>query len=501
MTGGVRLLFSTLFLYFCLNLNGAHSYQLIENIFRDPVFDLEAFINNQNSKKHPQTLESTLEELKRVEPNFFDQYVLMYNSRSLQTSSFMFPRVLLNSPNSTTIISYNGDPADHGYDRLEVMRFNPQTAKFTFNEINFLNGKLNLSENNPQKCMNCHQNSSRKVNDPRPNWEPYSIWPGAYSSSAVGGYELSDPNSPKYDPLLNQNAQSENKMYQRFLDEVALKHPRYRLLKPMEHDELEGYFPAISTPKDAPNKFTTIMTDQLLNLNALRIARLIKNSKISVNYKKVIYASVRCGRLYLPDEIFEWHYSHRHSNLNKKEIGHHNLDKAIDLIFEPYNISTQDWSMDFGTGAKFAFNHRFGGPGNFLRVLNTALEAQMPELKDQECRDIKEELISHSFSETQALRTQIDLKDIESKNSEPLVSRCISCHTTSTFRFAPFIPFDDELRLSLALRNEGYPRGTLKQEIFYRIGFHAHFFERMPADGYMPTTKEVETLKTYLNGL
>ena len=86
------------------------------------------------------------------------------------------------------------------------------------------------------------------------------------------------------------------------------------------------------------------------------------------------------------------------------------------------------------------------------------------------------------------------------KKSRPLISRCTSCHTTPAFN-APFIPFDNELKLSQALKNQGYPRGTLKEEIFYRVGVHAQFFERMPADGYLPKTDEVETLKAYLNGL
>jgi len=497
MTWGVHFLF-IIVSFFCLNK--AHSYQQLGNILNDPVFDLEAFINDVNSKGEKQSLESTLIELKNAEPNFFDQYVLMYKSRSLQTSSFMFPRVLLNSPNSTTIISFNGDPSDNGYDKLEVMRFDPQSTKFTFNEISFLDGELNLSENNPQKCMNCHQNSKRIINDPRPNWEPYSIWPGAYSSLAVGGHDLFNPNSPKHDPILTADAKSENEMYQLFLDEVALDHPRYRLLRPMEPNDRGRYFPALDTPKEAPNKFTTIITDQLLNLNTLRIARLIKDTEILTDYKKVIYALAKCQRLYLPDEIFNWHKGHIHPHLEESN-SLEEYAQAIELIFEPYNISTQDWSMDFGTGAKFAFRHRFGGPSSFNTPFKKALELVMPELKGQKCSDIKAELLSHDFRETQNLRNKIDLNDATGESdSQPLISRCISCHTSSSFG-APYIPFDDETRLSSVLQLEGYPRGTLKEEIFYRVGVHAQFFERMPADGYFPTTLEIETLKNYLNEL
>ena len=494
---------TSIILFFFLN-NAAYNtayalnYQTLNKTLNDPVFDLEGFINNLNDMEVPQTLESTLVELKKAEPSFFNKYVLMYKSRSLQTSSFMFPRVLLNAPNSTTVISYNGNPEDHGYEKFEVMRFNPQTAKFIFNEINFSNGKLNLSADNPQKCMNCHQNSSRTVNDPRPNWEPYSIWPGAYSSIAVSGRNFFKPSSPKYDPILTHDAQIENKMYEFFLKKVASRHPRYKLLRPMGFGYAGDYFPALGTPKGAPNRFTTTMTDQFLNLNVLRIARLIKNTEILVDYKQVVYALATCRKIYLPDKIFNWHKKHIHSEL-KEHIELEEFAQAIELIFEPYNISTQDWSMDFGTGAKFAFRHRFGGPKNFKASFKRALEIRMPELKGQKCIEMKEKIKAHSFIETQALRDQIDSGKKE-KKSRPLISRCTSCHTTSAFN-APFIPFDNELKLSQALKNQGYPRGTLKEEIFYRVGVHAQFFERMPADGSLPKTDEVEALKAYLNGL
>ncbi len=494
------ILFLSLLTTLLLSFNSAHSYQELDNILKNPVFDIESFIAGLNQKENLQNLESTLVELKKAEPHFFDNYVLMYKSRSLQTSSFMSPRVLLSSPNSTTVITYNGDPKDHGYEKLEVMRFNPQTAKFTFNEISFLNGKLNLSRNNPQKCMNCHQSSSRLTNDPRPNWEPYNIWPGAYSSLAVGGHELFNPKSPKHDPVMTHDAKIENEMYQLFLDDVAPSHPRYNLLKPMQLSRQGVYFPAIGTPKGAPNKFTTVFTDHLLNLNVLRIARLAKETKISKDYNKVFYALTKCGRLYLPNKIFNWHKRTIHQELEEK-ISTKQFAKAIELIFHPYGISTQDWSMDFGTGGRFAFNHRFGGPQFFKRTLKKALKFTMPEFKEKTCVELKEEILNQDFTKTQPLRAQRELDLLESKNPDSsLISRCVSCHTSYSFG-APHIPFDNESELSRALSKTGYPRGSLKSEIFYRIGTHAQFFERMPADGYLPTTDEINSLKDYLSNL
>jgi len=492
---GIRIVFVCL--SFLINIE-ANAYQNLNSVLNDPVFDLETFIGTLNNSQEGHTLESTLLELKKEKPSFFQNYVLMYKSRSLQTSSFLYPRVLLSSPNATTIISYNGHPSDNGYEKLEVMRFDTQNFRFMFNEISFADGQIFLSENNPKKCMNCHQSSRRKTDDPRPNWEPYSIWPGAYSSTSVGPKELSDPQSPKYDLVLAQDASLENEMYQLFLDTISPSHPRYSLLTVMMKSERGEYFPAIGTPKDAANGFTTTLTDLLLNLNALRIARLIKESPISMDYKKVVLALAKCEKIYLPPQIFVWHKEKSHPQ-TLEDVKLEKFAEAIEFIFEPYQISTQDWSMDFGTGGKFAFRHRFGGPNLFRRTLQSALETVMPELEGSTCQDLEREIKNDDFSLTQALREKIE-KTWEPENTRPLIQRCISCHLTSDFG-APYIPFDNKNQLSQYLKRQGYPRGRLKDEILYRIGPHALFFERMPADGYLPQASEIQELIDYINSL
>jgi len=480
------------------HISTATAYQQIDSILKDSVFDLEHFVYSLNSKDQHNSLESTLAALKAAEPHFFNHYVLMYKSRSLQTSSFMYPRVLLSSPNSTTVVSYNGNSLDHGYEKLEVMRFDPKKARFKFNEIEFKNGKLKISSDNPQKCMRCHQNSSRVQNDPRPNWEPYSIWPGAYSSLSVGGTELSNPRSRKYDLVLAHDSELENEMYQKFLDEIVPTHARYQLLKPMQKSSLGRYFPAIGVPDEAPNRFTTTITTHFLNANVLRIVRLMRDTPIFEEYKKTIYALARCDHLYMPEPIFNWHREAANSTLGEKP-SLEEFAKALELIFHPYGISTQDWSMDFGTGGRFAFRHRFGGPNSFRTSLAAALKKSLPELRSHTCNELKSEILQQDFSKTQTLRDQVAL-DLKTKIKTPLLSRCVSCHTNFSFG-APFIPFDDEVKLKSALSLNGYPRGSLKQEIFYRVGTHAQFFERMPADGYLPTANEIEVLKSYLNTL
>src|SRR5690606_1280911 len=40
------------------------------------------------------------------------------------------------------------------------------------------------------------------------------------------------------------------------------------------------------------------------------------------------------------------------------------MSSALTYIFEPLGVDTSDWSMDFGTGGRFAFRERFGSPSS-----------------------------------------------------------------------------------------------------------------------------------------
>lgn len=66
----------------------------------------------------------------------------------------------------------------------------------------------------------------------------------------------------------------------------------------------------------------------------------------------------------------------------------------------------------------------------------------------------------------------------------PLIQRCISCHVNEVYsEQAPFIPFDDLNRLKPLLNEQKYSRGTLYQEILYRISDHAPLKDQMPPSG------------------
>jgi len=134
--------------------------------------------------------------------NYRSEYTLMHTSRSLQPSTFDSPRVIMTGPRATLVIAFNGDPEAVRYNVLEIIQFreggapadppNPSTPPrgFEFREIVFSDldppAPPVPSPANQPLCRFCHGNP-----DPRPNWEVYGEWPGAYGSSVdqvpVGG--------------------------------------------------------------------------------------------------------------------------------------------------------------------------------------------------------------------------------------------------------------------------------------------------------------------------
>ena len=134
------------------------------------------------ASKNLRTVESVIAELPLKMKD--SDYVLMYRSRSLQEATFAAPRAILYSESGRFVVTFNGgDPNLSGHDTLETIQYRDDSRTFEFREISFADGKKPaVSVLNPQKCLACHQSRHRQDIDPRPNWEPYFIWPGAYGS-------------------------------------------------------------------------------------------------------------------------------------------------------------------------------------------------------------------------------------------------------------------------------------------------------------------------------
>lgn len=143
----------------------------------------------------PDTIQQTLHLVKERYPSFFDNYVVAYDSRSLHGSSFENPRAIAFSDDAKTILTFNGDQNQNGYERLEIMCFNDRKKTFEFRDIAFPREAINAEElqdipesmrNEPfvispinghpdRDCRMCHGDP------PRPNWDTYNLWPGICS--------------------------------------------------------------------------------------------------------------------------------------------------------------------------------------------------------------------------------------------------------------------------------------------------------------------------------
>lgn len=213
---------------------------------------------------------------------FRASYTLMHKSRSLQEASPLEPRVIMFNRDASFVLTFNGSPAQRGGAKLEMMQFDATERAFTFYEISFPEGdatkQLIFSEKNPRACVACHQS------DPRPNWEPYFAWPGAYGSE---------------DDSVLEGSQEWNGL-RAFLDVYAQK-PRYRHLVGLEN----RYVPGAKAPSRLlqgqelevffmqPNQ---VLMSKLFKLNVQRLGRILFE-QAAYSRSKFLIASVLTGCL------------------------------------------------------------------------------------------------------------------------------------------------------------------------------------------------------------
>lgn len=523
-------LMSLLFVMF----SWADTYQLAKYDAQADSLDFARLQNvmNEASVTSPETF---LIEWKKLKPEYFSNYVLGYRSRSLQKSSPTHPRALTFNKNADLVISFNGNPEHKGYKNLELMHFNHDTKSFEFFEMSFANRRAQLSEVNPKKCLACHQSSARTDVDPRPNWEPYNVWSGFYGSLDdntelfKNGFEREPGFDPILDQVLVQEITSEAQWLLNFRALIQPTDARYSLL-------------STSTINEYGTRESTLngdLTNRLAVLNFKRVARLIRTQpkEIYEFAKWAVWAHASCSMtLYMKEDVFEWLYAQAPNKDNarrkgrssvsapypcRKRIEGINIDvdctppdykdadstDVINALFESVGVSTEDWSMDFKTdGARFAAFERFGVTNDPRPPWIEAIKHELnkdPELANADCAQAKKESIKRfsNLAEVQAKVAALRAQH-PTPSAAPLISRCISCHSNTLISRddAPSIPFDEPRQLKSYLNKEGYKRGSLLNEIRYRIGPHATEDEQMPKGG-VPTSQQKEEFLKYLEGL
>lgn len=320
----------------------------------------------------------------------------------------------------------------------------------------------------------------------RPNWDPYDIWLGAYGS--VNGhltyYERDREQVAKLsgqDKELLELAQlgyreaAEHAKYTRGWE----SHPRYKSLTP--------------TTDDTVHDNNLAFTGRVMFLNDKRVGRLMREGKLAAMLFPTVQNTLGCyseetGAL-LPLEMAR----NLISGPVRKKYPRESPDRGLeDLsnIYELFGIDTNDWSISFNTDGRFAFSSRFGTPGSPFNEFREAVFGS--EAGSIQCLKVKES-IQKTFSRPSLAAYA------RGERPESFLKACAKCHTGAAPK-APPISFDNPEKLRQELRGAGFDRGTLLQEIKYRLSEEAPSFDRMP-EGFHLAPHQTAILVNYLEGL
>ncbi len=163
-------------------------------------------------QKNPKTdlpVQSIQELIPLLPRELRENFTFVYQSRSpfAKSISPLYPRVILFTKDARQILTFTGDPEKSGFNYLETMSFQDDTAEFKLNIYPLPAAKLgdrSLSHETTT-CARCHGA------DARPIYDSYPLWPGFYGSiqdtfppqSKVGREELQN-----YQKFLAGNART-----------------------------------------------------------------------------------------------------------------------------------------------------------------------------------------------------------------------------------------------------------------------------------------------------
>jgi hypothetical protein len=471
------LLSSIISFFFSYQYAYADSSASIQSAYKKSEMPIEQEMNFEKLQKlivekDVDSVEGVIDLLPKEMLN--DNYMLMYKSRSLQEASFTQPRVITYSPSAQFILTFNsGSPKMAGHNSIETIQYREKEQKFEFREIQFIENQAKISDANPQKCLQCHQSNNRKNIDMRPNWEPYSIWPGAYGSDA--GY-------------FNNSAATENKLKERnildqsLIDDQKQEEKNYSIFEKSIKPNHDRYSKLGSFNVHATTEFTEIV--QILNL--FRVMRLMRESRTNDydKFKEYIAVMLRCGESPLNSHPYTTWLKAQNTFRTYKNYSKSSTSEKIRLMFEPLGIDTSDWSMDFGTQGRFAFYERFGTPSNTESIVSNVWHASLgqdPSLKDKSCYELEkialEKLDELSIGELR--KSQILFK---AQTGEQVFNNCMKCHEEKNYFGAP----------KLDLNNH-----NTEQKIKHKTSYAATFKEQMPPDKRL-SPEEREALLKYI---
>ena len=455
--------------------------------------------------------------------SYLNHYTLLFHSRSLQSASFANPRALIYGSNGKLIMSFNGSPEQSGFDALELFEFNDLSKTFQLEEIQFPGGgaPAHFSEKNPEKCLRCHGEN------PHPLWDAPPSWPGSYGeryheklsageSQGLYAYLRGQADHPRYRYLTNTRVyQDESTFY------------------PSHHNIYEG------KETEAPN---AQLSKLLTTLNNEKIMQQVVSHPRFDQFRYALLASVSSSCA-TPENFFppEWNrliagdYADfvRQDDLslqrqqerkaqrslsagNSGSVGKDNSLRDFRYLAErALGIKTSEWSMALEKNTP---------DFTALDPIKPLLEKKLISRINTQDSNIMAEYYYRNYPGNNRYCAYLAKQNIRAaeglalnqvlmipgtpqataptdsnspvRHPQQILQLCAACHTTGV---APPIEFDNPAILSARLNLPYKTKGTLLDEILYRISKRTGQQRMPPTVNY--SDQELTELENYFRQL
>jgi hypothetical protein len=423
------------------------------------IEEVESFVLGKKIGTVEQFLEALDDEQK-------SRYVLMYDSKSLQSATFQKPRVIMFSQTAEILFSFNGDGSQKNGNKIEMILFDRKNSRFRAHEIEFT-GKSAVVKKDPQICMSCHGT------DLRPNWNHYNFWEGAYGSN---------------DAQLTKVEYKEMKKFEKTYE----AHPRYRHL-----GNVPERFNVWDQPERKRMKNLDIfdLTKRIFHLNFLRIKRiLIENSQ----YDKVKYPFLSLFGMCDPDVyerlLPEGYFEKIHPGFIPLNVDYDfdreaQNDEKREQLLNSVGIDTTFLSTEFGNthppeSISMIFKSKFTTPGTYQFEFAYILSKDDPDLKpfvtvrdptdgDKQSSVAQVNCGKIKYQSSKVIGLKLTpVKPVLDLGKQVFEHTCLRCHKTDAL--AGFAFTEEDLKRELQSRPE------LIKTFRYRLSPLTDESERMP---------------------
>jgi mono/diheme cytochrome c family protein len=448
-------------------------------------------------------------------------YTLAFSSRSLQTASFEYPRVILYGTDASLVVTFNGESTQRGYGAVETMEFDQSTNAFIFREIAFApsgDPSANIiSGPNPARCVACHGAPARPI------WDAPPTWPGIYGERYGGG-------------LTSVEASGIRAFLQ-----LQPTHARYRyLVDAARFANRSTYVPSTQltyngATVESPNARLSALLASF-NVRSILSELMAQPGFGAHRYALLAAAGANCGapaRFYpekaqaaIQSDYESFQRLTRTADKREAEskiLRRASRDQAVRWAGETLELEAlrfvSERSLGLSTGhwtlALERATYDFSAPESALTLAAALFEivaGQDGALRDLAayrdfsnhdgyCDHLRQEsrrTLAAWYAEHPLGAPAWAAPDQASAAMHPgSIESCVSCHSSGA---APRLPFSDPAALAKQLAGDDrYPHGRLLDEILFRLTPEAGA-DRMPR-GMNPTPSEQRELETYFLSL